>query len=100
MAIRDEVLKELLEGYKKPEDLLGPEGLVKKLTAALVIVGKLTTGPAISGYGRDSTAGGCGVDASARGSRPRLRPEGERGRRGTPGRVESSQACREDTSRE
>lgn len=36
MAIRDEVLKELLEGYKRPEDLLGPEGLLKKLTAALV----------------------------------------------------------------
>jgi transposase-like protein len=36
VAIRDEVLKELLEGYKKPEDLLGPEGLLKKLTAALV----------------------------------------------------------------
>ncbi len=36
MAIRDEVLKELLEGYKKPEDLLGPEGLLKRLTAALV----------------------------------------------------------------
>lgn len=36
MGIRDEVLQELLEGYKKPEDLLGPEGLLKKLTAALV----------------------------------------------------------------
>jgi putative transposase len=36
LAIRDEVLKELLEGYRKPEDLLGPEGLLKKLTAALV----------------------------------------------------------------
>ena len=36
MAIRDEVLKELLAGYKKPEDLLGPEGLLKQLTAALV----------------------------------------------------------------
>jgi putative transposase len=36
MAIRDEVLKELLSGYKKPEDLLGPEGLLKQLTAALV----------------------------------------------------------------
>lgn len=36
MAIRAEVVKELLEGYKKPEDLLGPEGLSKKLTAALV----------------------------------------------------------------
>ena len=28
MAIRVEVLKELLEGYKKPEDLLGPDGLL------------------------------------------------------------------------
>jgi hypothetical protein len=28
MAIRDEVLEELLAGYKKPEDLLGPEGLL------------------------------------------------------------------------
>jgi putative transposase len=36
MAIRDEVLKELLAGYKKPEDLLGPDGLLKQLTAALV----------------------------------------------------------------
>src|SRR6266542_4577845 len=36
LAIRNEVLKELLEGYKKPEDLLGPEGLLKKLTVALV----------------------------------------------------------------
>src|ERR1700737_4394242 len=36
LAIRDEVLKELLEGYRKPEDLLGPEGLLKQLTAALV----------------------------------------------------------------
>ena len=36
MAIRDEVLKELLAGYKKPEDLLGSEGLLKQLTAALV----------------------------------------------------------------
>ena len=36
MSIRDEVLKELLADYKKPEDLLGPEGLLKQLTAALV----------------------------------------------------------------
>src|SRR5712691_7318465 len=36
VAIRDELLKELLEGYKKPKDLLGPEGLLKQLTAALV----------------------------------------------------------------
>jgi putative transposase len=36
MAIRDELLKELLAEYKKPEDLLGPGGLLKQLTAALV----------------------------------------------------------------
>src|ERR1039457_1053861 len=36
MAIRDEVLKERVEGYKNPEDLLGPEGLLKQLTAALI----------------------------------------------------------------
>lgn len=36
MAIREELLKELLAGYKKPEDLLGPGGLIKELTAALV----------------------------------------------------------------
>jgi putative transposase len=36
MAIRDELLKELLAEYKKPEDLLGPNGLLKQLTAALV----------------------------------------------------------------
>jgi putative transposase len=36
MAIRDELLKELLANYKKPEDLLGPGGLLKELTAALV----------------------------------------------------------------
>lgn len=36
MAIRDELLKELLAEYKKPEDLLGPKGLLKQLTGALV----------------------------------------------------------------
>ena len=36
MAIRDELLKELLAEYKKPEDPLGPNGLLKQLTGALV----------------------------------------------------------------
>ena len=36
MAIRDELLKELLAGYEKPEDLTGPNGLLKQLTGALV----------------------------------------------------------------
>jgi len=34
--IRRELLDELLEGYSKPEDLTGPEGLLKQLTGALV----------------------------------------------------------------
>ena len=34
--IRREVLDELLAGYKTPEDLTGPEGLLKQLTGALV----------------------------------------------------------------
>ncbi len=34
--IRKELLDELLAGYEKPEDLTGPEGLLKHLTGALV----------------------------------------------------------------
>ena len=34
--IRRELLDELLTGYSKPEDLTGPEGLLKQLTGALV----------------------------------------------------------------
>jgi putative transposase len=35
-AIRPELLDELLSGYSKPEDLTGPDGLLKRLTGALV----------------------------------------------------------------
>ena len=34
--IRKEVLDELLSQYTKPEDLTGPDGLLKRLTGALV----------------------------------------------------------------
>jgi putative transposase len=34
--IRKELLDELLAGYEKPEDLTGPNGLLKRLTGALV----------------------------------------------------------------
>lgn len=34
--IRREMLDELLAGHSKPEDLTGPEGLLKQLTGALV----------------------------------------------------------------
>ena len=36
MTIRKELLDELLKDYKSPEDLLGPGGLLKRLTGALV----------------------------------------------------------------
>jgi len=36
MAIRKELLEELLKDYKSPEDLLGEAGLLKELTKALV----------------------------------------------------------------
>ena len=36
MAIKDELLEQLLEGYEKPEDLLGEDGLLQELKKALV----------------------------------------------------------------
>lgn len=36
MAITPEILKELLAGYEKPEDLMGKDGILKQLTKALV----------------------------------------------------------------
>jgi len=45
MAIRQELLEELLKDYKSPEDLLGQGGLLKELTKALVekaLEGELT----------------------------------------------------------
>lgn len=36
MAIRDELLDELLKGYKNPEDMFGKNGIIKELTKRLV----------------------------------------------------------------
>ena len=36
LAIRDEVIEELLQGYRSPEDLLGEEGLFKELKKRLL----------------------------------------------------------------
>ncbi|MBC7797644.1 MAG: IS256 family transposase [Pyrinomonadaceae bacterium] len=36
MQIRPEILDELIKGYKNPEDLIGENGLLKKLTKALL----------------------------------------------------------------
>ncbi len=35
-AIREEVIEELLQGYSSPQDLLGEEGLFKKLKKRLL----------------------------------------------------------------
>jgi len=42
MAIRDELLKELLAEYKKPEDLLGPNGLLKRIASPWPVVNRET----------------------------------------------------------
>jgi putative transposase len=45
LAIRDELLEELMTGYEKPEDLLGENGILKDLTKALLekaLQGELT----------------------------------------------------------
>jgi len=64
--IRKELLDELLAGYEQPEDLTGPEGLLKQLTGALVeraLGAELTDhlghepgGPSTSGNARNGTS--------------------------------------------
>jgi len=36
MAIRDELLEELLQEHKNPEDLFGKDGIIKELTKRLL----------------------------------------------------------------
>ena len=36
MALDDDLLDKLIEGYQKPEDLLGENGLLKQLTKRLI----------------------------------------------------------------
>ena len=36
MALDDDLLDKLIEGYEKPEDLIGENGLLKRLTKKLV----------------------------------------------------------------
>jgi len=67
--IRREVLDELLAGYSKPEDLTGPEGLLKRLTGALVeraLEAELTNHlgyeeHAVEGRGSGNSRNGCGT---------------------------------------
>ena len=36
MALNDDLLDKLIEGYQKPEDLIGENGLLKQLTKKLI----------------------------------------------------------------
>lgn len=56
-AIRDEVIEELLQGYKTPQDLLGEERLFKELKKRLL---ERALGAGLSehlGYEKDDSAG-------------------------------------------
>lgn len=67
--IRDELLDELLAGYTKPEDLTGPDGLLKRLSGALVeralkaeLTDHLGYGEhAVQGRGSGNSRNGCGA---------------------------------------
>ena len=67
--IRRELLDELLAGYSKPEDITGPEGLLKRLTGALVeraLEAELSDHlgyeeHAVEGRGSGNSRNGCGA---------------------------------------
>jgi putative transposase len=71
-AIRDEVIEELLQGYKTPQDLLGEERLFKELKKRLL---ERALGAELSehlGYEKDDSAGRATArEASSRKSSPR-----------------------------
>src|SRR5215212_9592520 len=57
MAITDEMLNELLKDYRKPEDLLGAEGILKQLQKRLL---EKALGAELTvhlGYGKHEVAG-------------------------------------------
>jgi putative transposase len=57
MAIRDEILEELLREYKSPEDLIGKDGILKELTKRLVEKAMESELTHHLGYGKYSPAG-------------------------------------------
>lgn len=57
MAVKDELIEQLMQNYEKPEDLLGENGLIKELTRALLekaLDGEMTNH---LGYPKNSTKG-------------------------------------------
>ena len=70
MAIRQELLDELLAGYSSPEDLVGPQGLLKQLVGRLI---ETAAGAELSehlGYEKGDRAGR-GSGNSRNGSTPK-----------------------------
>lgn len=57
MAIRDEILEELLKEYKSPEDLMGKDGILKELTKRLLEKAMESELTHHLGYDKYSTAG-------------------------------------------
>ncbi len=57
MAVKNELIEQLMQNYEKPEDLLGESGLIKELTRALLekaLDGEMTNH---LGYSKNSTKG-------------------------------------------
>ena len=85
MAIKDELIEELMKGYEKPEDLIGENGLLKDLTKRLLekaLQGELTHH---LGYPKWSPAGkNTGNSRNGKKRRP-LRASSGRWRSGCPG---------------
>ena len=57
MAIRDEILEELLKEYKNPEDLIGKDGILKDLTKRLIEKAMESELTHHLGYDKHSSAG-------------------------------------------
>src|ERR1700758_2754949 len=78
LAIRDEVIEELLQGYRSPEDLLGEEGLFKELKKRLL---ERALGAELTehlGYAKGDPAGrGSGNSRNGHSSKTVLTEEGE-----------------------
>jgi transposase-like protein len=57
MAITEEVLDELMRGYKGPDDFYGPDGLVKQLSKALIERAMQAELTEQIGYGKSESVG-------------------------------------------